>query len=79
MSIIEPKHFQGFFINWVKCCFGESLLDKIYAIDGKQAKGSKFGGNPAVHMLNVFSTTSGISIAQRDVVDKKTNEIVADG
>ncbi len=76
MSVVDPKHFQGFFINWVKCCFGEKLLDKIYAIDGKQAKGSKFAGNPAVHMLNVFATTSGISIAQSDV-DKKTNEIVA--
>ena len=76
MSVIEPKNFQGFFINWVKCCFGEDLLDKIYAIDGKQAKGSKFAGNPAVHMLNIFATNAGISIAQCDV-DKKTNEIVA--
>ena len=53
---------------------GESLLDKIYAIDGKQAKGGKFAGNPAVHMLNVFATNAGISIAQCDV-DKKTNKI----
>ena len=52
ISIIDPKHFQEFFIDWVRSCFGDKLADKIYAIDGKQAKGSKFANNPAVHMLN---------------------------
>ena len=76
ISVINTKEFQAFFINWVKCCFGEKLLDKIYAIDGKQAKGSKFADNPAIHMLNVFATNAGISIAQYDI-DKKSNEITA--
>lgn len=76
INLIDPKQFQAFFTDWVKFCFGKNLSDKIYAIDGKQAKGSKFANNPAVHMLNVFATNAGISISQCDV-DKKSNEIVA--
>jgi len=69
-EIIDHKKFQDFLIEWARDCFGIEISGEVYAIDGKQCKGSKFSNNDAVHNLNIFAIESGLVIAQQDIPNK---------
>lgn len=74
-SILKPKSFEQFFMNWSSQLNGSNVGKQI-AFDGKALRGSfdKASGKKAIHLLNACAVENGMSIAQLDV-DTKTNEI----
>ena len=49
---------------------------EVLPVDGKTLKGSKNGENSALHVVNVWASETGITLAEL-AVDEKTNEITA--
>lgn len=74
VSCISSTKFHECFINWMKEC--HSIDEDIIAIDGKTLRGSydKSRRCGAIHVINAFSTMSGVVLGQLKT-DEKSNEI----
>ena len=77
--ILDFSKFQKFFVNWTHSVKEELGIktDQI-GIDGKRVRGSFCDSKfiKAVHMVNAWSTQSGLSLGS-EPTDKKSNEITA--
>jgi predicted transposase YbfD/YdcC len=74
---IDAEEFQRSFMRWVKRVFTVTQ-GQVIAIDGKTVRRShdKTIGQDAIHMVNAWASTNGITLGQRKVADK-SNEITA--
>lgn len=73
--MIDADEFQRCFMRWVHAVF--TVTDgQVVAIDGKTARRShdKANDKSAIHLVNAWASTNGITLGQRQV-DDKTNEI----
>lgn len=76
-SCLDPIHWQGCFLNWVRHVLkGRHREGDILALDGKCLKGSGDKEEQAVYMVNAWSTSLGLCLAQSKV-QTKSNEITA--
>lgn len=76
-SAINPSAFQECFFSWLKMII-DIFPENVIAIDGKSIRASKRvrKGLKALHIVNAWSCSNGISLGQIKV-DDKTNEITA--
>src|SRR5580658_434758 len=76
MNRINPALFSACFTNWVRACWPDRL--DLIAIDGKTSRGShdRGAGQPPLHLVSAFATTSKLVLAQEAVPDK-SNELTA--
>lgn len=76
-SAINATAFQESFFTWLKAVI-KIFPENVIAIDGKSLRASKRlrHGLKALHIVNAWSCTNGISLGQL-IVDDKTNEITA--
>ena len=74
---IDPKGFRRCFVEWTAAVSRVSG-SRLIAIDGKTLRRShdKFLGKKAIHMINAWSSTNQLVMAQLKV-DDKSNEITA--
>lgn len=73
--LLNPEKFLGIFISWVKSVTKDVDLEQI-CIDGKTLRKSFDKGkhSSAIHMINAWSTGSGLALGQLKSESKK-NEI----
>ncbi|MEQ1955458.1 ISAs1 family transposase [Mesorhizobium sp. CN2-181] len=76
MNRINPRQFLACFTDWVRACWPDR--PELVAIDGKTARRSHDlgAGQPALHLVSAFATTSGLVLGQEAVADK-SNELAA--
>ena len=72
---LDTDAFNECFISWIGEMTG-TLKEEIIAFDGKTARGSKFSGSPALHMVSAFASNNRVTLGQV-AVDEKSNEITA--
>lgn len=72
---LDTDAFNECFIAWVHEKTG-LLKEEVIAFDGKTARGSKFAGSPALHMVSAFAANNRVTLGQV-AVDEKSNEITA--
>lgn len=74
-NLISPEAFQQCFIEWSKQV-SKISTGEIVAIDGKTLRNShhKVKGKEALHIVNAFATSNGITLGAIKVPDK-SNEI----
>ena len=75
-SILSPKVFQTFFLNWVKDV--TKTVEDVVAIDGKTLRRShdRKNNKKAIHMVSAWSSANQIVLGQVKT-DDKSNEITA--
>lgn len=75
--VIDADRFQRSFMRWVEAVF-RVTEGQVIAIDGKTVRRShdKRIGKEAIHLVNAWASTHGITLGQRKV-DDKSNEITA--
>ena len=71
-EVIKPNQMNGILLKY----FGQNLSPGHIAIDGKSIRGSKHEEFRALHFLNVYAASSGLTICG-SALDKKQNEISA--
>jgi predicted transposase YbfD/YdcC len=76
-GMIDGEEFQRSFMRWVEGVF-KVTGGQVIALDGKTARRShnKAIGKDAIHLVNAWASTNGITLGQR-TVDGKSNEITA--
>ena len=76
--MLDSDAFEEWFTRFMVAFVAGEPDGDVYAVDGKTARRSHDGadGQPALHMVNVWSTRHGVVLAQRGV-DGKSNEIPA--
>lgn len=76
MNRINPALFSACFTDWVRACWPDR--PELVAIDGKTSRRShdRGAGEPPLHLVSAFATTSRLVIGQEAVTDK-SNEITA--
>jgi hypothetical protein len=74
--LINPRQFERCFAAWAQGLKDEHILERVIAIDGKTARGSKdtFHHKSPLHSVHAWSVENGICLAQMKCGDK-TNEI----
>jgi predicted transposase YbfD/YdcC len=84
MSLIKPEFFQKAFIGWVHAFFNldDKILAEHIAIDGKSIRRSVTkksrqtskinGGSNGAFLVNAWSITRGICVAQYDITEKNS-------
>ncbi len=74
---LDPEQFQHCFIQWVQAV-AQLTQGEVVAIDGKTVRRShdRTAGKQAIHMVNVWASSNGLSLGQTKV-DRKSNEITA--
>ena len=74
---LDPEQFQHCFIQWVQAV-AQLTQGEVVAIDGKTVRRShdRTSGKQAIHMVNVWASSNGLSLGQTKV-DRKSNEITA--
>jgi len=75
MGQIDPGAFQRAFTTWARAAL-PSLADEPVGVDGKAARGSRNGANPAVHWVSAFAGRARWVLAHQAVA-AKSNEITA--
>jgi predicted transposase YbfD/YdcC len=76
MNRIDPALFSACFTDWVRSCWPDR--PELVAIDGKTSRRShdRSAGEPPLHLVSAFATTSRLVLGQEAVADK-SNEITA--
>jgi predicted transposase YbfD/YdcC len=76
MNRINPALFSACFTSWVRACWPDR--PELVAIDGKTSRRShdRSAGQPPLHLVSAFATTSRLVLGQEAVADK-SNEITA--
>lgn len=76
MNRINPALFSACFTDWVRACWPDR--PELVAIDGKTSRRShdRAAGEPALHLVSAFATTSRLVLGQEAIADK-SNEITA--
>lgn len=76
MNRIDPVLFQAAFTSWVRDTWPER--PEFVAIDGKTSRRShdRATGEPPLHLVSAFATTSRLVLGQEAVADK-SNELTA--
>ena len=76
MNRIDPGLFAACFTDWVRACWPDR--PELVAIDGKTSRRShdRGAGEPPLHLVSAFATTSRLVLGQEAVADK-SNEITA--
>ncbi len=76
-SLIDPKKFHECFLVWTQK-IATITQGEIIAIDGKVCRSSHddYRGRDAIHLVNAWAVTNGLSFGQFKVADK-SNEITA--
>jgi len=76
MNRVNAALFSACFSDWVRACWPEH--PDLVAIDGKTLRRShdRGAGQPALHLVSAFATTSGLVLGQEGV-SEKTNELSA--
>lgn len=76
MNRVNPALFSACFSDWVRTCWPER--PELIAIDGKTLRRShdRASGQPALHLVSAFASTSGLVLGQEAVGDK-ANELSA--
>ena len=76
MNRVNPALFSACFSDWVRACWPGH--PDLVAIDGKTLRRShdRSVGQPALHLVSAFATTSGLVLGQEGVADK-ANELSA--
>ena len=74
---LDPEQFQRCFIEWVQAV-ADVTQGEVVAIDGKTVRRShdRTAGKQAIHMVNVWASSSGLALGQTRV-EEKSNEITA--
>ena len=74
---LDPDQFQRCFIQWIQAV-AQVTQGEVVAIDGKTVRRShdRTLGKQAIHMVNVWASSSGLVLGQAKVA-AKSNEIVA--
>jgi predicted transposase YbfD/YdcC len=77
-SMLNPKHFERLFIEWVNNLKDNGILENVIAIDGKTVRGSKdsFHGTSPIHLVHAWSVENNICLGQIKTA-AKSNEITA--
>ena len=75
-QMLNPRQFERCFISWSKGLKEDGILERVIAIDGKTARGSKdgFHHRSALHSVHAWSVENGICLGQMEC-GEKTNEI----
>ena len=74
---LDPLRWQSCLIDWVRYTVkGNLLKGDVIGLDGKCLKGTREDEDRATYLVNAWSTTLGISLAQTKVT-AKSNEITA--
>ena len=75
-QILNPRQFEKCFIAWAQGLKDGGILERVIAIDGKTARGSKdsFHNQSALHCVHAWSVENGICLGQI-ACGEKTNEI----
>ena len=76
MNRIDPWLFSACFMDWVGACWPDR--PEFLAIDGKTSRRShdRSAGEPALHLVSPFATSSRLILDQEAVADK-SNELTA--
>jgi predicted transposase YbfD/YdcC len=76
MNRINPALFSACFTDWVKSCWPDR--PELVAIDGKTSRRShdRAAGQPPLHLVSAFATTSKLVLGQEAVADK-SGEVTA--
>lgn len=80
LMLIEPTHFESFYLSTVRQIVTKSVCRRVVATDGQavRASGRTSEDNPAMHgasmFMNFYDVSNRVCLAQRRI-DKKTNEI----
>ena len=76
MNRVNGALFSACFSDWVRACWPEH--PDLVAIDGKTLRRShdRGAGQPALHLVSAFATTSGLVLGQ-EAVSEKANELSA--
>ena len=76
MNRIDPWLFSACFTDWVRACWPDR--PEFLAIDGKTSRRShdRSAGEPALHLVSAFATSSRLVLGQEAVADK-SNELTA--
>lgn len=69
-EVIDPEQLNKILQQY----FSINTTSPHYAIDGKSLRGSRYADSRALHFLNVYAASSGVTIFGK-VLDKKQNEI----
>lgn len=72
---MNPLEFQHCFLEWVRE-IDTVTRGEIVAIDGKTLRGSKDGGNSAIHLVSAWANANGMVLGQIKT-NQKSNEITA--
>lgn len=84
-SLIDPQHFWHCFMGWVQSVFksrqGDDALCRHVAIDGKTVRRSfdKKTGQHPLHLVNVYASETGLTLAQTAISAKAQERQVASG
>ena len=75
-QMLNPRQFERCFISWAKGLKEDGILERVIAIDGKTARGSKdsFHHRSAFHLVYAWSVENSICLGQMEC-GEKTNEI----
>ncbi|MGS2724948.1 ISAs1 family transposase [Porticoccus sp. GXU_MW_L64] len=73
---VNPQRFQALFSQWIGQCLSPSGSNETIAIDGKTLRGSRDGGDRALHLVSAYASEARLVLGQC-AVDKKSNEITA--
>lgn len=73
---LNPRLFERYFISWAQGLKDEGILERVIAIDGKTARGSKdnFHHRSPLHSVHAWSVENGVCLGQIEC-GEKTNEI----
>ena len=66
--ILDAKLFEHSFRDWLAGLVG--VVEGVIALDGKTIRGSRDGGNTAIHLVSAFATASGLALCQEGVRGK---------
>lgn len=72
---IDPVAFRAAFTAWATAALPDLAGEQV-CVDGKAVRGSRDGGNPAVHLVSAFAGRARWVLAQQAVAEK-SNEITA--
>jgi predicted transposase YbfD/YdcC len=75
---LNPSQFERCFISWAQGLKDDGTIERVIAIDGKSARGSKdnFHHRSPLHSLHAWSVEEGICLGQL-ACGEKSNEITA--
>jgi predicted transposase YbfD/YdcC len=73
---LNPRIFERCFIKWAQRLKDDGIIERVIAIDGKTARGSKdsFHHKSPLHSVNAWSVENGICLGQIEC-GEKSNEI----